>query len=125
MKTITTPVALQRGSNGKTVAEQRKNLGGVTGKGFKPGQSGNPTGKRKHSPSLRAALKRTATRADCEQVASQLVALAKSGDPRATRLLAELLGDLGGPTVAIGIQEQSEQRVIQILWPHETVQQEA
>lgn len=109
-------VGLQPGSNGKV-------LGGITGKGFMPGRSGNPTGRRKHSPSLRAALKRTATRSDCEQVASRLIALAKEGEAKATRLLAELLGDLRGTAVAIDIHEEVKPGVIHIYWPHELPQE--
>ena len=109
-------VALQHGSNGKV-------LGGITGKGFMPGRSGNPSGKRKYAPSLRAALKRVATRLDCEQVASRIIALAKEGDAKATRLLAELLGDLRSAAVAIDIHEEAEPGVIHICWPHELPQE--
>jgi hypothetical protein len=111
-------VGLQRGRNGD------KKLGGITGKGFMPGRSGNPTGKRKHTPSLRAALKRTTTRSDCEKVARRLVALAKQGDAKATRLLAELLGDLHGTAVTVGIHEEAGSGPIRICWPHETLRAE-
>jgi len=48
-------VALQRPRNGE------KKPGGITGKGFMPGHSGNPTGKRLGSVSPTAALKRPVT----------------------------------------------------------------
>jgi hypothetical protein len=39
-------------------AGQQRRLGGVTGKGFKPGQSGNPSGRPKSAANLRDLLKR-------------------------------------------------------------------
>ena len=91
----------------------------VVGKPFKPGESGNPSGKRNHTPSLRAALKRTATRSDCEAVAGKLVALAKRGNIRAARLLAELFGDLTKSGVAIELAAAQRDTETIITWPHE------
>jgi len=77
-------VALQRDSNGKRP-------GGVTGKGFRPGRSGNPSGKRKGTVSLAAALVRNLTAEDADAIAQRLISLAKGGDVPALKLLFDRL----------------------------------
>lgn len=77
-------VGLQPGFN-------RKRPGGVTGKGWRPGVSGNPAGKRRGHASLTAALKRGLSRVDAEAIVVKLIALAKEGDLRATELIFERL----------------------------------
>jgi len=62
------PVALQRENNAKL-------QGGITGKGFKPGCSGNPSGRRRGSVSLAAALARSLTRKDAEAICRKLISL--------------------------------------------------
>src|SRR5208283_2708519 len=89
-------VGLQRNSNAKL-------HGGVTGKGFRPGQSGNPSGKRKGSVSLAAALARSLTRKDAHAICRKLISLCKCGDVPALRLLFDRLD-----TVEI------EQRIFQL-----------
>jgi hypothetical protein len=64
-----------------------KRPGGVTGKGWRPGVSGNPAGKRRGHASLTAALKRGLSREDAEAIVVKLIALAKEGDLRATELI--------------------------------------
>jgi hypothetical protein len=81
---MNTPVISNDSSNGKR-------LGGCTGKGWQPGQSGNVRGRRPGGASLTAALRRTLTREDAEEIARKLVALAKSGDLRAVQILFERL----------------------------------
>ena len=77
-------VGLQPGSNGKL-------LGGITGKGFMPGRSGNPTGKRKGCVSLTATLKRNLRHGDARAIIRKLVNMARTGDLRATELIFERL----------------------------------
>ncbi len=80
-------VGLQRSSNGKSP-------GGITGKGFRPGQSGNPSGKRKGSVSLAAALARSLTKKDAQAICRKLISLGKRGDVPALKLLFDRLDDL-------------------------------
>jgi hypothetical protein len=77
-------VGLQPENNGKRP-------GGVTGRGWRPGQSGNPSGKRRGCVSLVAALKRNLSRADAKEIALRLIGMAKAGDLGAAKLLFERL----------------------------------
>lgn len=82
-------VGLQRKSNVKSP-------GGITGKGFRPGQSGNPSGKRKGTVSLNAALRRTLTRKNAETICRKLIKMAEGGDLAATKILFDRLDyDIG------------------------------
>ncbi|MCX6923057.1 MAG: DUF5681 domain-containing protein [Verrucomicrobia bacterium] len=88
-------VGLQRENNGG------KKPGGCTGKGFKPGQSGNPSGKRKGVVSPTAALKRALSREDADRIAKAVIDLAAKGDPTALRVLFDRCDHpLGGPLAA-------------------------
>lgn len=80
-------VGLQRNYNGKSP-------GGITGKGFRPGQSGNPSGKRKGSVSLAAALASSLTKKDAKLISRKLISLGKSGDVPALKLLFDRLDDV-------------------------------
>ena len=63
--------------------EQRtNNLGGVTGKGWKPGESGNPNGRPKNSVTM---LLKNKTNEDNQAVADKLYQLALNGDMSAIR----------------------------------------
>ena len=73
----------QRESNGSN----DKLPGGITGKGFSKGVSGNPGGRRRGSVSLTAALRRELTRADAQKIARKLIDLAIAGDLQAAKLL--------------------------------------
>jgi hypothetical protein len=77
-------VGLQRECNGKL-------RGGITGKGFRPGRSGNPSGKRKGSVSLASALARSLTSKDADAICRKLISLAKQGDVPALKLLFDRL----------------------------------
>lgn len=79
------------GSNGKTT-------GGVTGKGFKPGHSGNPDGRKKIDPRVKAALEAASLPA-----ALRLVELSKSEDEDIALKASVALLDrvLGKPVQAI------------------------
>ena len=68
-----------------------KIMGGCTGKGFLPGTSGNPSGKRKGHHSLTAALKRHLTRSDAKAIAMKLISMARAGDLAAIKLTFERL----------------------------------
>ena len=54
-----------------------KLLGGITGKGFMPGQSGNPTGRKKKP--LTEALEQVFTPAECLAAAKALAQRARKG----------------------------------------------
>jgi hypothetical protein len=76
----------------------QKMLGGITAKGWKPGQSGKPSGRRAGSVSPTAALKRALTRQDADLIARKIIALAKTGDAAALRTLFERVDyPLSGP----------------------------
>jgi len=77
-------VGLQRKNN-------RKLRGGVTGRGFLPGQSGNPSGRRRGSVNLATALARTLTRKDAVAICRKLISLCIAGDVPALRLLFDRL----------------------------------
>jgi len=95
------PVALQRSRNGE------RKPGGITGKGFMPGQSGNPSGKRAGTVSPTAALRRALTRADAELIAQRVIALARRGDAQALKLLFDRLDrPLTGP-LALAVAQAS------------------
>jgi hypothetical protein len=68
-----------------------KRLGGITGRGWLPGQSGNARGRRPGGASLTAALRRKLTRKDAEEIVEKVITLAKSGDLRAVQILFDRL----------------------------------
>ena len=77
-----------------TPQEQRENSAPkARGRPFRPGQSGNPAGRRKGTVSLKAALKRNLTRRDANLIAQKLIALAMRGSVGATKLLLNHLPD--------------------------------
>jgi hypothetical protein len=84
-------VEKQRENNGK-------HLGGITGKGFLPGQSGNPGGRPKGSIKISTAFQHSLARlvpGDAEgrsyaqKIADTIVELAASGDVRAIKEVAD------------------------------------
>ena len=78
-----------------TAQEQRKNsiARRVVGRPFRPGQSGNPGGRRRGTVSVKAALKRVLTKGDADAIARRLIASAKKGNTAATKLLLNHLPD--------------------------------
>ncbi len=83
-------------------------LGGCTGKGLMPGQSGNPGGRHKTGASISAAINRVLTREEAEKIARKLIDQAMQGDVPAARLLLERLdgpSSLFRMTVATGAGE--------------------
>jgi len=75
----------------------------IVGRPWPKGVSGNPSGRRRGSVSLAAALARSLTKRDAEAICRKLISLAKRGDVPALRLLFDRLD-----TVDI------EQRIIQL-----------
>src|ERR1700681_2032618 len=76
-------------NNAKTTT--RRLRGGVTGKGFEPGRSGNPGGRPKGTlldKTLVELLEADGGR-HCRAIAEKLIAKAQRGDVRAARLIAE------------------------------------
>lgn len=80
-------VGLQRESNAG------KKPGGVTGKGFMPGKSGNPSGRRKGSVSLLAAMKRELTHESAGDIARKVIRMAKAGNLEAAKLVLSWIGE--------------------------------
>ena len=70
------------------VAGNGKGTGGITGKGFKPGQSGNPTGRAAVPPEVRAALQADTMEHYAE--AKRLIALAETQGDLKTALTGRL-----------------------------------
>lgn len=75
---------------------QRTNSTGkrAIGRPFKPGQSGNPSGKRTGTISLRASFQRVATQADADAMMKAVLDKAKGGDLKAFELCAQLSGEI-------------------------------
>lgn len=65
----------------------------VRGRPWPKGMSGNPSGRRKGTVSLTAALKRLLTTEDASAIVRKVVDLAKNGDLRAIELLFQRLDD--------------------------------
>ena len=87
-----------------------KRVGGVTGRGWLPGQSGNAKGRRPASASLTHALRRKLTRKDAEEIALKLVGLAKAGDLRAVQILFERLDTADIETRLASLESVIEQQ---------------
>jgi hypothetical protein len=85
-------VQKQRVSNGQ------KMPGGITGKGFLPGKSGNPGGRKRGAVNLTAQLKSRLTQEDAVAIVARLIGLAKAGDLAAVKLLLDRIdGPQSGP----------------------------
>jgi hypothetical protein len=70
----------------------------VVGRPFQPGQSGNPSGRRKGSVSPTAALRRALSRSDADAIARRFIRLAKAGDAAAAKLIFDRIDHpLSGP----------------------------
>jgi hypothetical protein len=117
MKNETTPAA---------VAEQRaatpKLPGGITGKGFTPGKSGNPSGRKKDCASIAASIKRQLSRPDADAIAARLIQQARRGNLNAAKVLLDRLdGPLAGPlAVAFAMQTPaSPTGLIKVRHAHE------
>ena len=79
-------VQKQRAQRVSSVPKQ-KLPGGITGKGFLPGKSGNPGGRKRGAVNLTAALKARLTQEDAVAIVARLIGLAKEGDLGAVKLL--------------------------------------
>ena len=94
----------------------------VVGRPWPRGTSGNPSGRRKGTLSPTAALKRTLTKADLEQVVTKLIDLAKAGDRHALRIIFDRIDGPLSAAAALAVAGQQggpDQTPIVIAWPHE------
>lgn len=100
------PVQEQRQSN----APKQKLPGGITGRGFLPGKSGNPGGRKRGAVNLTAQLRARLTQEDAVAIVARLIGLAKAGDLAAVKLLLDRLdGPQSGPlAVALASNVQPE-----------------
>jgi hypothetical protein len=111
-----------RTTAGDTGLQRESSKKKVPGRPWKPGQSGNPTGKRKATLSPTAALKRSLTRTDLECIIAKLIGQAKAGDRYAMRILFDRVDgplNLGNIAIAAIQQPVAEPRAIAMVWPHE------
>jgi hypothetical protein len=112
-----------------TAEKSDKTTGGVTGRGFRPGQSGNPGGrpkKRLLDRALKELLEADDSR-ECFLIARRLISLAKKGNINAIKLIAErtegrpfqaiaLSGSDGGPMEISELSpEQIDNRIRELL----------
>jgi len=65
----------------------------VVGRPWAKGTSGNPTGRRRGSVSLKAAIRRALTSQTADRIARQLVQAAADGNLAAIKLLLNFVGD--------------------------------
>lgn len=80
--------------------------GGITGKGFMPGVSGNPGGKQKHKPFYEEVMKQVS--ANPELVVASVRQLFKNiskGDMSALKMFVEMVD---GPTLKAAIRDALE-----------------
>lgn len=99
------------------VAINAGSTGGVTGKGFRKGQSGNPTGR----PKIIAEV-RDLARAHTEDAIKALVRIVTSGESEAARVsAAQALLDRGwgkpSQSIDIGGQQDNPLKVVQVYLP--------
>ena len=74
--------------------EQQSGNGGCTGKGFRPGRSGNPAGasrRQRDRGILTAALREAATPEAAQAIVASLIARAQDGDTRAAEMVFDRL----------------------------------
>jgi hypothetical protein len=91
-----------------------KQLGGATGRGFMPGKSGNPAGKKRGTPSLAAAIKRLLLREPdkVDAIARTLVDGAIAGDVAMARLLFERVdGHRSNPFFSVHVDNSDRRSV--------------
>ena len=84
-------IGMMNTPNDTAISNVRSRLGGVTGRGWLPGASGNARGRKPGSASLTAAMRRVLTRADAEEIAAKVIAMAKEGDLAAVKILLDRL----------------------------------
>ena len=96
-----------------------KQLGGCTGKGFKPGQSGNPGG-RKKNPEFQKAIKEALEDTDPKTrqqnivvIVNKAVEMAKAGNLPAMRWLSDRLD--GTPRQSINVDNSQYQEPIRVF----------
>jgi hypothetical protein len=107
----------------ETTAE--KKLGGVTGKGFLPGKSGNPDGARGSVAKLVKDLCRENPRGKIEQVIQELYGMALSPKPSLIKLEAvKYIIDrvAGKPTQAIAGEDGEPLKVGLVILPVESAE---
>jgi hypothetical protein len=73
----------------------------VIGRPFRPGVSGNPSGRRRGSVSLAATLKSRLTTADAKAIADKLIEQAKAGNRDAIRIILERCDEQPPPPLPV------------------------
>ncbi len=85
----------------------------AVGRPWARGTSGNPSGRRKGTLSPTAALKRTLTKADLEQIVTKLIDLAKAGDRHALRIVFDRID--GPISAAVVVAEASNKDALGVM----------
>lgn len=106
------PVEIQRNNNGKQ-------LGGITGKGFLPGQSGNPGGRPKGSVKISSAYERSLARlvpgdpegrTYAQFIADKNVELAAQGNLAATKEVTDRVEGKAPRTIEISHDDSKRKK---------------
>ena len=84
---MTVPRKSQPSVVGNNETTPPKKLGGVTGKGFMPGQSGNPSGRRKHY--ITQGIMSTISEDDAAKFGAILREMALAGDLKAMEMILD------------------------------------
>ena len=84
----------------------------VIGKPFPPGVSGNPSGRRRGSVSLKATLKSRLTKTEANAICDKLISQARAGNHQAQRLILENCGDEMPLHVSVGFAATAPQVIL-------------
>lgn len=96
-----------------------KKLGGITGKGFMPGKSGNPDGRPPKEATLISCIKAELEKVEVngqtkeQMIASILVKMASQGNLKAIDLL--MTYSVAKPTASIEIKEEKEPVFVRLI----------
>jgi len=93
---VTTEPQISLDNNELNVVVQRPKYkeGGITGKGFKKGQSGNPKGRPKGIPSVKEEIAKIIKKGEITKVARNIIEGAIQGDDKKQDKFLQMSGDL-------------------------------